>query len=180
LFFDYPGYGGLCSGKPSPVTIRESLKEAIPAAAKLTKLDSGSLPDRVCVLGHSLGCAAALMVVEDFHLRSAVLYAPFTSTADMAQVYFGIPKTIPLQHPFDNRPGLQELAKNHGRAWIIHGDSDTVIPVEMSKTLANEFKDTVRLKIIPGGGHGHIFASAKQELLESMTAARALTRGKPE
>lgn len=117
------------------------------------------------------------MAVQEFHLRTAVLCAPFTSTPDLAQIRLGVPKTFPFQHAFDNRGGLQELAKNHGRAWIIHGDKDTVVPVEMSKSLAKEFGDTVKLSIIPGGGHGDIFDRGKQELHEAMNAARRLPRG---
>ncbi len=174
LFVDYPGYGGLCSGKPSPTSIRASARESILAAAKQTNIDPAALPDRVCVFGHSLGCAAALLAVEELHLRSAVLCAPFTSTADVAQARFGIPKTFPYQHLFDNRAGLQELAKNHGRAWIIHGDKDAVLPVTMSETLAREYKDTVKLNVIPGADHNDIFARGKKELYESMNLARRL------
>jgi pimeloyl-ACP methyl ester carboxylesterase len=177
LFVDYPGYGGLCSGKPSPQSIRENVRGSILAAAKMTNIEPDALPDRVCVFGHSLGCSAALMAVEEFHLRAAVLCAPFTSTADMAQVRMGIPKTFPLQHSFDNHAGLKELAKNHGRAWIIHGDKDTIVPVDMSRTLAKEFKDIVTLSIIPGGNHNDIFSRGKRELFESMTAARTLPHG---
>jgi uncharacterized protein len=162
LFVDYPGYGGLCSGKPSPRTIRESVRESILAAAKETNIASAALPDRVCVFGHSLGCAAALLAVEEFHLRSAVLCAPFTSTADVAQARFGIPKTFPFQHLYDNRVGLRELARNHGRAWIIHGDKDEVLPVTMGGTLAQEFKGTVELRVIPGGDHNSIFLRGKK------------------
>jgi uncharacterized protein len=172
LFVDYPGYGGLCSGTPSPRSIRENVTEAVLAAAKQTLIDPAARPERVCVFGHSLGCAAALLAVEKFHLRRAVLCAPFTSTAEMAQLRFGIPKTFPFQHSFDNRAGLQELTKNHGRAWIIHGDKDTVIPVEMSRTLAKEFKETVALHVIGGASHGDIFTRGKKELYESMNAAR--------
>jgi len=176
LFVDYPGYGGLCSGKPSPKSIRENARESILAGAKQTNIDPAGLPDRVCVFGHSLGCAAALLAVEELHLRSAVLCAPFTSTADVAQARFGIPSTFPFQHLFDNRAGLKELAKNHGRAWIIHGDKDTVLPVTMSETLSREYKDNVTLNVIPGGDHNDIFARGKKELYESMNLARSLSR----
>ena len=54
------------------------------------------------------------------------------------------------------------MAKNHGRAWIIHGDKDTVLPVTMSETLSREYKDTVKLSVIPGGGHGDIFGVRKE------------------
>ena len=139
-------------------------------------MSADDLPDTICVFGHSLGCAAALMAVEEFHLRSAVLCAPFTSTADVAQIKLGILKDFPFQHAFDNHPGLRELTKNHGRAWIIHGDKDLVLPVSMSETLAREFKGTVTLSIIPGGDHNDIFARGKKELFESMNAARTLPR----
>ena len=154
------------------------MKESVLAAAKLTKIDPRELPDRVCVFGHSLGCAAALMAVQEFHLRSAVLCAPFTSTAEMAQVRMGIPNNFPFQHLFDNRPGLRELEKNHGRAWIIHGDKDTIVPVDMSRTLAKEFPDTVKLRVIPGGNHNDIFTRGKKVLFESMTAAHELPRSR--
>jgi uncharacterized protein len=176
LFIDYPGYGGLCSGKPSPKSIRETARESILAAAKQTKIDPAELPDRVCVFGHSLGCAAALLAVEEFHLRAAVLCAPFTSTADVAEARFGIPRTFPFQHLFDNRAGLQELARNQGRAWIIHGEKDTVLPVTMSESLAREFKETVRLSIVSGGEHNDVFARGKKELYQSMNLARRLPR----
>jgi uncharacterized protein len=174
LFVDYPGYGGLCSGKTSPKGVRENVREAIRAAAKLTNIAPAALPDRVCVFGHSLGCAAALLAVEELHLRAAVLCAPFTSTAEAAQAKFGLPKTFPFQHLYDNRVGLQELTKNNGRAWIIHGQKDTVLPVTMSEALAREFKDTVTLNIIPGGEHNDIFKRGKKELYESMNLARKL------
>ena len=114
------------------------------------------------------------MAVEEFHLRAAVLCAPFTSSAEVAQAKFSIPKTFPFQHAFDNRPGLDELAKNHGRAWIIHGDKDSILPESMSETLAREFKDTVTLHVIPGGEHNDIFVRGKKELYESMGLARKL------
>ena len=46
----------------------------------------------------------------------------------------------------------------------------------MSETLAREFKDTVKLNIIPGGGHSDIFVRGKKELYESMNQARKLPR----
>ena len=116
------------------------------------------------------------MAVQEFHLRSAVLCAPFTSTTDMAKVRMGIPNNFPFQHSFDNRPGLRELEKNHGRAWIIHGDKDTVVPVAMSRTLAKEFPDTVKLHVIPGGNHGHHLRRAGRPSCSSQWAVRVTCR----
>src|ERR1700722_9039931 len=119
LLVDYPGYGE-CEGRPSPVSIRENLKTSILSAVEKLKLGTNDLPGKVCVFGHSLGCAAALLAVREFHLKSAVLCAPFTSTYEMARLQFEIPPDFPLKHPFDNRLGLAELRTNHGHAWIFH------------------------------------------------------------
>ena len=114
LFVDYPGYGGLCSGKPSPRSIRENVKESISAAARQTGIDSRTLPDKVLRVRALVGLHAALLAVEEFHLRSAVLCAPFTSTAEMVRIRLGIPKTFPFQHAFDNRPGTAAAEEDAG------------------------------------------------------------------
>ncbi len=170
LLVDYPGYGE-CAGMPSPVSIRENLKTSILSAAEKLKLGTNDLPGRVCVFGHSLGCAAALLAAEEFHLRSAVLCAPFTSTFEMARLRFDIPADFPLRHRFDNRVTLAALRASHGHAWIFHGDADDVIPVEMSKTLAGEFADTVTLEVLPETHHNNVMRRAGDKLVEAMREA---------
>lgn len=174
LLVDYPGYGE-CAGEPSPQGFRENLKTSVTAAAGQLKLDAKKVPEYACVFGHSLGCAAAMLAVEEFHLRSAVLCAPFTSTREMAEQQFHMPKGLPLQHVFDNRTGMAELQKCKGRAWIFHGEADTVIPVIMSRTMAAEFKDTVTLQTTAEGSHTDIFRRQAKELTAAMTEARKLT-----
>jgi hypothetical protein len=171
LLVDYPSYGE-CEGDPSPVSIRENVKNAVLLTAKQLSIEPAQIPARVCAFGHSLGCAAALLSVDEFNLRSAVLCAPFTSTVDMARERFKVPVDFPLQHKFDNRTGLGVLSKNGGHAWIFHGEADNVIPVTMSQTLEREFKGVVNLKVVPAGKHNDIFRLAAKELQQAMTEAR--------
>ena len=173
LLVDYPAYGE-CGGRPSPATIRENLKAAILLALDKLKLGTNEIADKVCVFGHSLGCAVALLAADEFQLRSAILCAPFTSTFEMARLSFDIPADFPLKHKFDNRAGLAALRAAHGRAWIFHGDADDVIPVAMSKTLAEEFADTVKLEILPGAQHGNVMRRAGEKLVGAMREARKL------
>jgi hypothetical protein len=112
------------------------------------------------------------MAVEECDIPGVVCYAPFTSTPDMARTKFLVSKDIPIQHVFDNRVGLKALTTNRGRAWILHGDHDGVIPVEMSRTLAEEFKEVVDLTVVAGGDHGDVFALHQDLLLKALTAAR--------
>jgi pimeloyl-ACP methyl ester carboxylesterase len=171
LLVDYPGYGE-CEGSPSPDAIRENLKGAVAAAAKATGVDLTSERTKLRAFGHSLGAAVALMAVEEFDLPGVVCYAPFTSTPDMARIKFLVSKDVLIQHVFDNRVGLKALTKNQGRAWILHGDHDGVIPVEMSRTLAKEFKEVADLTVVAGGDHGDVFALHQDLLLKALTAAR--------
>jgi pimeloyl-ACP methyl ester carboxylesterase len=171
LLVDYPSYG-LCEGKPSPETVRENVKDALLAAARPTGIDVQKNPELVCVFGHSLGCAAALLAATEFHLKSAVLCSPFTSTHEMAELKTGLAKDAPFYQQFDNRVGLKALRDNKGTAWIIHGEDDALIPVTMSKTMADEFKDVVKLQAIPGAGHNDILIAARKQIVQAMQEAR--------
>lgn len=171
LLVDYPGYGE-CEGDANPKAIRDNLKGAVALAARELKLDPAKLPDRLCTLGHSLGAAVALLAVEEFHLRRAVLYAPFTSTKDMASHMLGLKLEGPPQHSFNNRDGLGALQRNNGRAWILHGTADNVIPIAMSQKLAAEFPQTVILKALPAGRHNDLHTTALKDLTDAMLEAR--------
>jgi uncharacterized protein len=171
LLVDYPGYGD-SEGSPRPDRIREGLRALVPAAARSLNMDTATLPERGCVFGNSLGCAAGLIAAGEFRLRRVVLCAPFTSTMDMAAVVLRLPLGFLVWHRYDNRAGLSALRDSGGHAWIFHGDRDAVIPVSMSRTLAAEFPDTVTFTEVPGGGHGDLVSRFRTELIAAMQAAR--------
>jgi pimeloyl-ACP methyl ester carboxylesterase len=77
-----------------------------------------------------------------------------------------------VRHRFDNRAGLAALQAAGGRAWIFHGSRDEVIPVEMSRTLAAEFPQTVTLKEVPNADHNSIVRLAVQPIMQAMGEAR--------
>ena len=164
VFVDYPGYGA-CQGLPGPATVRDNVVQSVRAAANRVGLDVDRNPGKVIAFGHSLGCSAALMAVHAFHLRSAILCAPFTSTREMSELRFGIPaKGAPFAHQFDNRPPLAEMNANGGRAFLFHGSADAIIPLRMSQTLAAEDAKAVRLKVIAGAGHNDLLTKARKPL----------------
>lgn len=72
LMVDYPGYGG-CKGEPSADGILRNVKAAVLEALPLLKMAPEKLPDALHVFGHSLGCAAALLAVQEFHTKSVDL-----------------------------------------------------------------------------------------------------------
>ena len=171
LLVDYPGYGE-CEGDPSPDGIRENLAKVVPLAAGQCGIATADLPARSIVFGHSLGCAAALLAVEEFHLKRAVLCAPFTSTMEMTREMLGLPLGWLVHHRFQNRNGLASLRTSGGRAWVAHGEADPVIPANMSRTLAEEFPDVVEYREVPGGGHNDLFDRAGSTIFAAMHQAR--------
>lgn len=156
LLVDFPGYGD-CEGAPSPGRIQESMRVAVPIASEKIGWSRDPDPKHLRFFGHSLGCAASLIAATEFKIQRGVLISPFTSTMEMAHVVVGMPVGLLVTHRFDNEARLSELsARGPGEVIIIHGANDEVIPVTMSRKMADERKDIVRFTEIPGGRHNTI------------------------
>lgn len=168
LLVDFPGYGA-CEGSPSPKHIRESFRAVIPAAAESVGLTSSPDPSRLRVFGHSLGAAACLIAASEFHIRNGVLVSPFTSTMDMSRVVTGVPLGFLVTHRFDNTARLDELiALGPTRITILHGTHDEVIPVSMSRTLAQGRESSINLVEIQGARHNDIADSHPAPLMRAL------------
>lgn len=173
LFIDYPGYG-LCNGKPSPEHIRETLRALLTKVQTELQWTAEELPQRCGVLGHSLGAAVALMAAEEWKLRRAVLCTPFTTLTDMARLLVGTPLCHLNRHDYDNVKTLESLKSREGRAVLIHGTEDEVIPVRMSRELHETFPATTELLIVPGAMHNDIFHLAEDQIGQTMNRQSGL------
>lgn len=168
LLVDYPGYGD-CQGAPTPSRIRENLKTAVPLAWQ--KITGGAEPDsrRLRFFGHSLGSAACMIAATEFGIQRGVLLTPFTSTMAMSQHLTGLPLGPLIWHRFDNAARLAELAaRGPGEVVILHGSEDEAIPITMSRTLAVQRKDVVRLVEIPGGRHNSLPVTHPSEIAAAL------------
>lgn len=170
LLVDYPGYGD-CEGKPTPGRIRDSGKAAAAALAKHLDAASQDLQPRLAVLGHSLGCAAALMTADDLDVRRGVLISPFTSMTEMGRIVLGWPLCHLNLNRFDNRRTLGRVARREGASFVIfHGADDEVIPVSMGQELAAAHPQAVTFHQVPRAHHNDILALITARIGESMTA----------
>ncbi len=167
LLVDYPGYGK-CQGTASPDAIAESGRVAMEILAK--KLGRNPAELHWNVIGHSLGCGAALEFAVQRRVERVVLAAPFTSLRAMAQRTVGFPLCFVLLHNFDNRARLAELAKSAHPplVTVFHGSADEVIPVDMSRSLAREFPELIKYHEIAGAEHNTIMSEAERDLLQAM------------
>ncbi len=172
LLLDYPGYGD-CQGSSTPKRIRENIAAALPLAAKQCAMSIEDLKTRGRFLGHSLGCAAALMGACDYSLPTGILIAPFTSSMDMAEKMLGLPVGWVVTHRFDNRARIKQwIAQNGRQIHIFHSDDDAVIPLKMGQELAVIDPSRIAITTVPGGGHDALIRLKKHELYQLMKAAK--------
>jgi pimeloyl-ACP methyl ester carboxylesterase len=164
VFVDYPGYG-LCEGKPNPKRIQENAV----AVAEKVRTDFGwteeELRARSGVFGHSIGCAAALIMADNVQLHRAVLCAPFTSLTDMGRHVLGWPLCYINMHRFDNVARLEAItARGDAEVRIFHGAQDEVIPVSMARVLRDRFPKEVRYTEMSKSHHNDVVTDARAEI----------------
>jgi len=167
LLIEYPGYG-FCEGLPTPASILESTEAAADLVAQRMGLSRAAFDERLNLVGHSLGCAAALQFAVRHPARQIVLFAPFTSMLEMARRTVGWPLCELCRHRFDNEARLRELSQRLSPPHVIifHGVRDQTIPVAMSRRLAAEFPTMIELHEIPKATHNSVLLDNLTELLE--------------
>jgi uncharacterized protein len=156
LLIDYPGYGS-CAGKPNPATILENSERALQTLLETEGWNTG--PESLCVLGHSLGGAAALQFAAKNLVGKIVVVSTFTTLDDMVRAQIRFPLGRFLRHQFDNVASLKAILsqRNVPKICIFHGQADEIIPPKMGQALAR--LDPVRIQFfeIPGARHNDIF-----------------------
>lgn len=169
LLIDYPGYG-LCEGTAEPANIAESSDKALAELATHLQVQPSALEGRLNVLAHSIGCAAALEFAARHPVQRVILCAPFTTLRDMARRILGWPLCWLLRHNFDNRARLAELAARPAppRVTIFHGEDDSLIPIQMGRSLAETFPKMIAFHAVPGGDHNSVVFLAQDGIFSAM------------
>jgi pimeloyl-ACP methyl ester carboxylesterase len=157
LLIDYPGYG-LCQGRPNPQTILESSERALQSLLETKGWESGARS--LCVLGHSLGGAAALQFAAKHAVRSVLVVSTFTTMDDMVRGQIRIPLGRLLRHRFDNVACLRAILSQKAvpEISIFHGEADEIIPPKMGRTLANLDPNRIKFFEIPGARHNDVLS----------------------
>lgn len=161
LLFDYPGYG-FSEGSCTPGRILTASEAAVEALRLHLGLERPALEARLAVLGHSLGCAAALQYAARHPVQRIVLAAPFTTMVEMGHRLLFWPCGYAVWHRFDNIARLAEIARQLPRppVEIIHGGDDALIPTTMSAQLAEPYPGWIRRTVVPGVDHDGIALDA--------------------
>ena len=166
LLIDYPGYGGN-AGYASVESTQATAMAAFKALVKRLGASENGLP--LCVIGHSLGAAAALEFAVHHPVQRVVLIAPFTSLREEAACVVGSLLSRIVVDNYDNRANLRLVFRQNPTVDVamFHGTRDDVIPVRMSQQLKREFP-AIDYFPIEGADHVTVFDMAREQIIAWM------------
>src|SRR5262249_33485783 len=131
--------------------------------------DRGISPERLLIVGESLGASVAVEVARHHDHEALVLISGFTSIPDMAQVTFPV---LPLRWLVRNRfDSLAKISECKRPVFIAHGTCDRIVPYWMSSRLFEAANEPKRLFTMQGRDHneppGEDFYRALGDFLEA-------------
>jgi fermentation-respiration switch protein FrsA (DUF1100 family) len=144
VLLSYRGYAG-SSGKPSEDGL---IEDARAAYAFATQRHPAA---RVVIWGESLGSGVAVAIAAEKKVARLVLEAPFASAVSVAaSVYPFVPVRFLMKDQFRSDLRIRNVKVP---VLIVHGDRDTVIPIESGERLYSLIEGPKRFLRVPGAGH---------------------------
>lgn len=161
--YDYEGYG---TSEGSPTEKGAQQDENAAYDYLVTRLKTR--PDRVIILGRSVGSGPAVYIAARRPVAGLILQSAFTSA-------FRVLTRISIL-PFDKFPNYKEIRKVRCPVLIIHGTADSVIGIWHGKELyqlANEPKSHLWVN---GAEHNDLEAVAGESYTNALQAFAASLR----
>ncbi len=140
LAFDYPGYG-LSDGRPTEMGCYASAEKAY----QFLTLTQHVSPDRILVLGRSLGAGTACYLAEKYPVAGLIFESGFLSA----------PRVVTRVRllPFDPFPNIRRIKRISCPKLFLHGTQDSVIPFWHGQKMYELSPDPKRHMWVNGGGH---------------------------
>jgi hypothetical protein len=161
LAIEYPGYGA------SPGSPTEDGIYAAADAGLAWLRAQGVPPERTVLSGRSLGTGVAVEMAKRGHGMRVMLVSPYTSIADMAGLSFPfLPTRLLVRDRFDTFSKAPTLDVP---VLVIHGEQDTLIPVEMGRRLGTRFPRAT-VETVAGAGHNDVLERSGTKLVDRMAA----------
>ena len=148
-YLSYRGFGG-SSGSPSEAGLMADAN-----AAYDWLIANGVEPNRIALLGESLGSGVAVQLAAKREVGAVALEAPYTSTVEVAaKIYWWLPVHALMKDQFKS---IDFIAAVVAPLLIIHGEEDRLIPVEFGKRLFTAANQPKELEVVQGFGHDVLF-----------------------
>ena len=163
LAVEYPGYGLSKAGAPSERAIYEDAETAL----RDLRENKGISRERTVLSGQSLGSGVAVEMARREYGSRVVLYSPYTSITDVANVYLPfLPNHWLVKDRFDSKSKARALDVP---VLVVHGTDDEVIPFALGKELAALFPNA-RLVTVAQGRHNDLFVRGGAPLVDDIAA----------
>lgn len=128
LLFDYRGYGK-STGTPSEEGLYKDARAAYDWLVNEKKID----PNRIIIVGQSLGGGVALQLAGEVDHKMLILESTFTCMCDVVDNLFcGAPMGGFCHEKFPNLERIQSYKKP---VFLSHGDRDRLIPYSQAEQL---------------------------------------------
>jgi alpha-beta hydrolase superfamily lysophospholipase len=171
LVADYRGYGW-SDGLPTASSLVHDAPRVFEALEQMMMQEAGSeVPQRVFVMGRSLGSAAAIEVARHHQeaIAGLIIESGFAHTARLlARLGVVLEDLDEAQDVFAN---LTKIGHIHLPTLVIHGQADRLIPVSEGVSLyegSAAADDEKRLVVIPGAGHNDLLALGAATYFEAI------------
>lgn len=146
LIMSYRGYSG-STGQPSEANNVSDAKEAYDSL-----IARGVKPCDVVVYGESIGTGIAVQVAAAKPVGGIVLDAPYTSIVDVAEIFYPyLPGRMMMRDRYETLD--RHLPKVTAPVFVIHGEDDQIIPVEMGRKIAAAAPAGGEIATFPAAGH---------------------------
>ncbi len=144
---DYRGYGE-SSGSPT----ESGLEKDVEATLELfwSKIHQSDRP--VVYWGRSLGGPFAAYATRLRSPDALILEATFRNKNSLLR-HFPVLRALNVFSRF-RFPTLKHLKDSDCPILVVHGDRDTVVPLEEGEVLFEDLKEPKQFLLIPGGNHG--------------------------
>lgn len=146
---NYRGYGA-SEGKPSERDLYADALAVIDALARRPDVD----PERIVLVGRSLGAGVATHVAAHRPVAGVVLISPYDSMIEVGRRHYPwLPVGLLLKHPFDAQSAAPAI---RAPLLAIAGGRDSIIPPVHSRRLFDAWGGPKRWVELPGADHNDL------------------------
>lgn len=149
-FLSWRGYGG-SSGRPTETGLLTDAKTAYDHLRS-----QGLSPDRIVLVGESLGTGPAVLTAAANPVGAVILEAPYSAAVDIArQAYPWLPVGLLMKDQYRSR---DHIAAINAPLLILHGEADRVIPQGFGKRLFDLAREPKAFLSLGPVGHDALFS----------------------
>lgn len=154
FMLDYRGYGKSSGSIESEAQLRA---DVLAAWKKVAPQYAGK---RKVIYGRSLGTALAAGLAAEVQPDLTILVSPYCSMAELMRAHYSYLPTMILRYPLET---CAAAARIRGPLLLIHGERDTLIPIEQSERLL-QISPRARLVRLASADHGDVHRFEEYEI----------------